>query len=72
LVFEIVWRRNLRVLYEFGYFILFFDKKLINSAKSGCEGQLSEIIFSGAKKSFSFSFSTSSKAIVKSGTDPLI
>jgi hypothetical protein len=31
------------------FFFNVFDKKLINNTKSGCEGQLSEIIFSGAK-----------------------
>jgi hypothetical protein len=32
----------------------FFDKKLINTTKSGCEGQLSEIIFSIYEKILQF------------------
>jgi hypothetical protein len=39
----ILWRRNLRFGYFYSSFSIFFFKKLINSKKSGCEGQLSEM-----------------------------
>jgi hypothetical protein len=52
-------------------FSIFSTKKEINSTKSGCEGQPTEIIFSGVKNPSDFFIEYHSKAVAKSGTDPL-
>jgi hypothetical protein len=52
------------------FFFDFFIKKFINSTKSGCGGQLSEINILCPQNPSIF-LSTSSKALAESDTDPL-